>query len=109
MKTALILTATFAPLVLLGASSESSNDNGTAIGVAAVLITLLVGWIIIRMQSQSEWKRRPQRLCTNCLALAQPFQKKNGVYYCPFCQADNPAPLDSPFAQQHFARQQQSA
>src|SRR6185312_12041303 len=55
-------------------------------------------WIFMRRIDDSVWKNRPKRLCTNCLALAQPFQKKNGVFYWPYCQADNPAPLDSPFA-----------
>jgi hypothetical protein len=84
-------------------------DKAPAIIVCSSVVIIGIAWEFVRRERVRVWRNRPQRLCTNCLALAQPFQKENGVLYCPHCQADNPAPLESPFARDYFARQQQSA
>lgn len=93
--------------ILIGfiGSLAKNGQAGAAIAIGVALAAIAGVWSWIAREKDRAWKNRPQRLCTNCLAQAQPFQKENGVLYCPHCQADNPAPLESPFARDYFAKQ----
>jgi len=46
------------------------------------------------------WNRRPEKLCLNCGDTGQPLRKRNGEWYCPYCQHGSPVPLDSYSARQ---------
>jgi Zn finger protein HypA/HybF involved in hydrogenase expression len=82
----------------------TTGQTALLVGFSVALVIVVAAWALSIRGQNLAWKNRAQRLCTNCLATAQPFQKQNGVLYCPHCQADNPAPLDSPFAREHQAR-----
>lgn len=80
---------------------------GGAAGPGATCIVVGAFAALVGFSNWNAWRNRAMRLCTNCFTQAQPLRHSNKRWYCGFCGADNPAPLDSPLAQ-NFLRQQQA-
>ena len=85
-----------------------SPDDAAVLRFALIGTAIVIGFTFLVVRSyvlgERRWKNRPERLCTNCLTIAQPLLTRAGVWYCPQCHADNPAPSDSPFARDSSTR-----
>lgn len=111
MKILLQLFLVCLVIALFGGLASGAGVPTVVIAPACAILVVggLIGYYVwLGRKNDKEWNARQERLCANCLIVAKPFRNENNAYYCPHCQADNPVPLDSPFAREYFARQQRA-